>query len=562
MPRGIAERPDSAEDLGEEGRERQELARLQRQLRLLEGDRRAYTEETCNVLMKQKSVIRALQQENGEMTTVLRLSQSDRNEMKDEDNTSRLQELTEAVDTFSSQCDTEHSKIAQLHSELVRVQTDICHQRSLNGSKSGPIMYKMMLKKTKVIENRHDKAMVKFNNQLAVNTRLREEIDHLRQEKSVFDTLFRKLNTDLEDMRKDMSLIIEEASQAYEERDEAYNKMLALKERSEKDTAQHEMEMRELQRIIEHDNKLKEFMMIKSNDRGEYKEEEDAKKKKGMKGERDVDIENNQILTYEEAFAEIREATGEDDIFKIMTEFLRREDENFALFNYVNELNDEVDKLQEEIGLMKSEIVRFEEEDVQMEAERKVWLKELEDKSTQSGKEADVADKKIMEMSQVLDELTDGVTSLFRCLGCNRTPINEMLGSEAGVTEKNILLYMGIIEQRTMELLHLQHFIDMRNLTPEKEKEKGKEGKTKEPDMKKFRRPPATFTVTIAPPGLGEEEDLNELNEETELRPMSHEELKQMVMKRINRSTGNTQSFNSTPVKSPRVPKVEVTQPK
>nr|ACJ15285.1 axonemal protein 66.0 [Haliotis asinina] len=560
MPRGIAERPDSGEDLGEEGTLRQELARLQRQLRLLEGDRRAYTEETCNVLMKQKSVIRALQQENGEMTTVLRLSQSDRNEMKDEGNTARLQELTEAADTLNSQCDTERSKIAQLQSELVRVKKDICHQRSLNGSKSGPIMYKMMLKKTEVIENRHDKAMVKFNNQLAVNTRLREEIDHLRQEKSVFDLLFRKLNTDLEDYRKDMSLIIEEASQAYEERDEAYNKMLALKERSEKDTAQHEMEMRELQRIIEHDNKLKEFMMIKSNDRGEYKEEEDAKKK-GMKGERDVDIENNQILSYEEAFAEIREATGDEHIFKIMTEFwgARRE---LRPVQYVNELNDHLDKLQEEIGLMKSEIVRFEEEDVQMEAERKVWLKELEDKSTQSGKEADVADKKIVEMSQVLDELTDGVTSLFRCLGCNRTPINEMLGSEAGVTEKNILLYMGIIEQRTMELLHLQHFIEMRNLTPEKEKEKGKEGKTKEPDMKKFRRPPAAVTVTIAAPGLGEEEDLNEINEEIELRPLSHDELKHMVMRRINRSTGNTQSFNSTPVKSPRVPKVEVTQPK
>ena len=37
-----------------------------------------------------------------------------------------------------------------------------------------------------------------------------------------------------------------------------------------------------------------------------------------------------------------------------------------------------------------------------------------------------------------------------------------MLGSEEGVTNKNILQYMGIIEQRTMELVQLQQYIQMK----------------------------------------------------------------------------------------------------
>ena len=37
-----------------------------------------------------------------------------------------------------------------------------------------------------------------------------------------------------------------------------------------------------------------------------------------------------------------------------------------------------------------------------------------------------------------------------------------MLGSEEGVTNKNILQYMGIIEQRTMELLQIQQYIQMK----------------------------------------------------------------------------------------------------
>lgn len=56
--------------------------------------------------------------------------------------------------------------------------------------------------------------------------------------------------------------------------------MLALKERSEKDIAQQEVEMKELYRIIDHDNRLKEFMMFKACERTEFKEEEESKKKK------------------------------------------------------------------------------------------------------------------------------------------------------------------------------------------------------------------------------------------------------------------------------------------
>ena len=56
--------------------------------------------------------------------------------------------------------------------------------------------------------------------------------------------------------------------------------MVALLERSEKDKDQHELEMRELQRQIDHDNRIREFMGIKGSDRAELKAEEAAKKQK------------------------------------------------------------------------------------------------------------------------------------------------------------------------------------------------------------------------------------------------------------------------------------------
>jgi len=52
-------------------------------------------------------------------------------------------------------------------------------------------------------------------------------------------------------------------------RDDAQNKMIALKEKSDKELLQYNMELKELMRIIDHDRKLKEFMTVKCEDRAE-----------------------------------------------------------------------------------------------------------------------------------------------------------------------------------------------------------------------------------------------------------------------------------------------------
>ena len=58
--------------------------------------------------------------------------------------------------------------------------------------------------------------------------------------------------------------------------------------------------------------------------------------------EKGVDAEQLIIQSYEEAFQRIQQVTGEEDIEVIVENFCKNEDENFALFNYVNELNSEV----------------------------------------------------------------------------------------------------------------------------------------------------------------------------------------------------------------------------
>ena len=48
---------------------------------------------------------------------------------------------------------------------------------------------------------------------------------------------------------------------------------------------------------------------------------------------------------------------------------------------------------------------------------------------------------------------------MFSKIGCNVATITDMLGGHAGVTDITVLQYLGIVEQRTNELLQLQAFI-------------------------------------------------------------------------------------------------------
>ena len=55
------------------------------------------------------------------------------------------------------------------------------------------------------------------------------------------------------------------------------------------------------------------------------------------------------VDSYEKAWDKIREMTGEEEVDLLVRRFIEVEDRNFALFNYVNEQNNEIELLKEQI---------------------------------------------------------------------------------------------------------------------------------------------------------------------------------------------------------------------
>ncbi len=61
------------------------------------------------------------------------------------------------------------------------------------------------------------------------------------------------------------------------------------------------------------------------------------------------------VQQYTQAFEQIQQATNIEDIDLLVNTFITAEDQNYTLFNYVNEVNQEIEKLEDQISAIKAE---------------------------------------------------------------------------------------------------------------------------------------------------------------------------------------------------------------
>ncbi|XP_032238101.2 coiled-coil domain-containing protein 63 [Nematostella vectensis] len=534
----VHSRRSEASEAEMDGIAEQELAKLQRQYRIMEGDRRAYGEESQNVIKKQRDTIQWLQKENEELMKDNRLAGSNQNQSKDNTNTSTLAELLDKEETYADEIDEVKTDINDLNAQTRVMEKKISQQRkNMGGVHMSHARYKQTKKHISVLENRLDQASKKFNASLAENWKLRERIDNQKVERSTFEARCKKLDNKIVEVKRQISEVIEASTAAYDARDEAQAKMLALKEKNDKDLAQYNTEFKELVRIIEHDRKLKEFMRVKGEERADMLEGELSSRKK-KKDEKDkVDKADETIESYEAAFHKIKEATEIEDTDLLVNKFIEVEDRNFALFNYVNEQNNDIEKLQEEIAEAKADIEKFKSEGVEMEAERKAILKNKEEKLNAATEKGDQFDGQYKHTKKILEQLKTGIDSLFNKINCDRSAIENLLGSKEGITDNNMMQFLGIIEQRTNELLQVQAF----QLTKDTEKEDpsppvGLLGQGPQPGV---------VGVSIVPPSTGDDYDSDtSTGSDDDQRPMTQQELKNRIMKGITKREAHPKKTN------------------
>lgn len=370
-----------------------------------------------------------------------------------------------------------------------------------------------------------------------------------------------------------------------------------------------------MDRVFEQDRKLKEFMATKATDRqekiiqsgGVVKTRAEPLKSlwphtNVTEKEKEIKFTSQESLVeslevYEKAFAEIKRVTGTDDVEGLVQQFKAVEDTNFSLFNYVNEINNEIEKLSEEISDTQDSIDGLKVQGVELAEERKKEMAVLESTLNAALAKNQQYETQTSDCFYGIAEIRKGVDKLVKVFqstkfsfadgqahiingqsedneealqqeadvegAAGEEQLNEsnftnrirfLLGSTA-ITDNNLLQILGVIEHKMNELMTLNYMFS----SPRKAASAGsaqpnaEEGQEKqEPTMPKEKQvalimpllgtvggllgqgPTAPVAhISIVTPSTGDDHDSDDNLSEEDDRPLTREELRQKTLKGV-----------------------------
>ena len=480
------------------GHEAAGFVRLQREYAFLEQNRRDFVKNSTNEIARQQKLLEQLKLENEQLATELRvrLRQAPTSDVQRRS----INKLRDDAALFTQKCGEMQSasESAKRQSELLKMR--ILKQRhDMGGVNAAKENQAMVAKQMRILENRLEKALVKFNEALAFNKKRRAGIDNLRRERVVFDNIYRKLEADLLETKQRMSAVIEDSTAAYEARDRMQKQCrdIDVDERRERDAFER--------RMTALDSTLSEYNSANRDDMRRMRKEalrrqanstvglvhggeggagDDGAAQGGATGgggggggrfgaskaeSTGVETIETRVAALKDGFAQIQEATGIADVEELIADFREKEDRNYSQFNFVQEQQNEIEQIEEALADLKAEERTYSGQGSEGgsgadaangAAQHKQLQRELSVKVQHASASAEKFERRSADAAKMLTSVLTGINTLFDKIGCRQMPECSDALAQGAVSEATLMQYLGMIEQRTNELLQLWTYVD------------------------------------------------------------------------------------------------------
>lgn len=462
-----------------------ELESIQRRFRDMEAKHRLSNDDSIQTIRMQRSKIEKLKTDNEKLKEELALETrqtmgSGSNDLNKSGGINNISSIQESGEMYLRKIEIERKRIGELDLQIKKMEESILQQRSdMGGINANRETSKTIQKNIRMLENRLDKALVKYNEALGHNKKLRTTIDNLRRERIVFDGIYKKLENDLLTVKNEMASIISEANTAYIQRDYAQSEMLRLKLEADIEQKQFETEWKELTKLIDQDQKMKDLLQSKDRENmndavvhSVLEQEQNLRKKlsKGawqiVKDKAHIHMAQEKVKSYKDSFDKIKSATSINDIDILVNTFISSEQENFKLFNQVNKLQNEIERIeqqilntQNEIDLINGDIddnINSESDDDNkaITNQRQYILKDLKNKIKTTEIKTNEYKTKYQDSIKEMSSLKDGIQQILNNVGIDeqQKPMVDMI-KNTGITESNVMEILGVIEQKTNDLI-------------------------------------------------------------------------------------------------------------
>merc|ERR1739838_8065 len=177
-------------------------------------------------------------------------------------------------------------------------------------------------------------------------------------------------------------------------------------------------------------------------------------------------------------------------------------------------------QLADEIKAIEKNIGDYELDDVKMRNDREKIMEEMELELKRVEVEYNDSEAMLKNVQKILAQLK---------IGCNEKAMHHLLGGHVGVEDDNVMQYLGVVEQRANHLILSSAYIDSRqNFESYDPYETAKiiVGQLPQENL----RP-----LSVDPPSTADDKDLDDSKSDDELHPFSAEELKQKVLKTVEK---------------------------
>ena len=426
-----------------------------------------------------------------------------------------IEKLQQSGNLLKRKYEAEKQRMKELHQLQRQVEAKVREQADYKQIRGGldacAVQDLKAIKSLNFLEIRVNELKRKLSLLTISNNKRKSEINKARQNLVLCDTVHKSLSAEFDEHKEQMAHLMDESNDVYGEQQEAKMKTNELVELDIKEGSEHRLEMNRLGELLAKEAAAREFIEKATKKQKAQKldnvvevsktlDEENALRNKLKSLKRNLKetkehIKNvdKRLITAEAAFSKLRQISGLETTREIVDLFIMNEDENYSLFNFIQQTKEEVDVENEMLNKIIKNQERFQREQNKLSDHEYKVVNDLKTRRQHVEDSVDAIMRKLAVSRLNLGRICTGVSHMFAHLGCDieggdgggedprgstapttpgtpgqppktpgptsptaksggSGPSLALLAGE-GVKENTVMTYLGIIEQRANELI-------------------------------------------------------------------------------------------------------------
>eukprot|EP00667_Euglena_gracilis_P006862 EG_transcript_6931 len=416
---------------------------MEKRLRLLETDRKAYFENTQQTMKSNKDAVKTLRKENKELKAALSSISKSIGGVNDQaiqsNEIARLDEqiirLRKKYDDVRQTADQKKSELARLKEKLKDIEKE-----------SQPILNEEspLARKIRMLENRLDKSMIKYNEAQSIRKTYEQIVKRLKEERIGFDNQLAAIERTLKAKDHDYQELLNMSHDANHAKELAKAELAQFRAAYEEERRQKDKELAERKQYVQ--SRIDQTQKLERREKQRRAQElealqraEEEKLKAGAQADASASqqrsVEEQEKLThYEEAFRRIKEATGVSDVQEVIQKFITQEETHKNLVEMTKEAQAKIDQLNAEKSDLKSKVEELKYSGSGQLGSRRI-VDEFETHLMEAQHQCDKNRQKYERIAKILINAKAGIEHLYEKLSVFKSDMQHIAMTDETVVD-------------------------------------------------------------------------------------------------------------------------------